>query len=147
MTWSRGFTLIEVLVAMTVMAMSFAVLFSLSSRSLDGMRRARDVERRIEFARNKLAELRLVNGIEAGDRASGSLEDGTRWNVEILPFIEPVSEGPQRSSDAVLRVRLSLEWQGRNEPQRWVIDSYRFVQQSAGARVPLEDKLRAMATR
>lgn len=144
---SRGFTLIEVLVAMTVMAMSFAVLFSLSSRSLDGMRRARDVERRIEFARNKLAELRLVNQIVVGDRADGILDDGTKWNIEVLPFIQPVPEGPRRNPNSVVRIRFALEWQGRNEPQRWVIDSYRYVPQMAGARVPLQEKLRVLAKR
>src|SRR6188508_2620822 len=84
----RGFTLIEVLVAMTIMAMAFSVLFSLSSRSLDGMRRARDMERRVEFARTRLAELRLIDSIAVGERAGGSLEDGTGWQVEVLPFIE-----------------------------------------------------------
>jgi general secretion pathway protein I len=144
---SRGFTLIEVLVAMTIMAMAFGVLFSLSSRSLDGMRRARDVGRRIEFARSKLAELRLVDRIEVGDRASGTMDDSTTWSIEVLPFIAPVSEGPSRNPDSVVRIRLSLEWQGRNEPQQWFIDSYRYVQPMTGDRVPLEEKLREMAAR
>ena len=147
MSRSRGFTLIEVLVAMTIMAMAFSVLFSLSSRSLDGMRRARDMERRIEMARTKLAELRLVNQIAAGDRAQGSLEDGTTWNVEVVPFIQPVADGPHRNSDSVVRIRFSLEWQGRYEPQRWVIDSYRFVHPIAGDRVSLEEELRVLAAR
>jgi general secretion pathway protein I len=147
MTRSRGFTLIEVLVAMTIMAMAFGILFSLSSRSLDGMRRARDVERRIEFARSKLAELRLVDRIDVGDNASGSMDDSTKWHIEVLPFIAPVSEGPNRSADSVVRIRLSLEWQGRSEPQEWSIDSYRFIRPPTGDRVPLEDKLRALAKR
>jgi prepilin-type N-terminal cleavage/methylation domain-containing protein len=70
---SRGFTLIEILVAMTILGMSFAVLFSLSSRSLDGMRRSRAVQERIDFAKNKLDELRLVSDLEAGDRVTGAL--------------------------------------------------------------------------
>jgi general secretion pathway protein I len=142
---TAGFTLIEVLVAMTILAMAFSVLFSLSSRSLDGMRRARDVERRVEFARMKLTELRLIP-VHAGDRATGALDDGTRWTVEVLPFIQPVADGPLRNANSVVRVRFSLEWPGRYEPQKWNIDSYRFIK--AGSAPPLgslEEKLHAIA--
>jgi general secretion pathway protein I len=142
---SSGFTLIEVLVAMTILAMAFSVLFSLSSRSLDGMRRARDVERRVEFARTKLAELRLIP-VRAGDRAAGTLDDGSRWTVEIAPFIEPVTEGPRRNPNSVVRVRLSLEWQGRYEPQRWTVDSYRFIPPGGpSAPIPLDERFHAIA--
>jgi general secretion pathway protein I len=144
-TQIHGFTLIEVLVAMTILAMAFSVLFSLSSRSLDGMRRARDVERRVEFARTKLAELRLIP-VEAGDRAAGALDDGTRWTVEVIPFIRPVAEGPQRNANSVVRVRLSLEWQGRYQPQKWTVDSYRFIKAGAPASSgSLDEKLHAIA--
>jgi prepilin-type N-terminal cleavage/methylation domain-containing protein len=141
----RGFTLIEVLVAMTILAMAFSVLFSLSSRSLDGMRRARDIERRVQFARTKLAELRMVP-VDAGDRAEGTLDDGTRWSVEVTPFIKPVVEGPRRNPNSVVRIRLSLEWQGRYELQKWAVDSYRFIKPGvATSLIPLEEKLHAIA--
>jgi general secretion pathway protein I len=142
----RGFTLIEVLVAMTILAMAFSVLFSLSSRSLDGMRRARDVERRVEFARKKLAELRLIP-VQAGDRAAGTLDDGTRWTVEVTPFIRPFDEGLRRNANSVVRMRLSFEWQGRYEPQKWSVDSYRFIKPGGPATPkPLGEKLREIAS-
>ena len=142
---SPGFTLIEVLVAMTILAMAFSVLFSLSSRSLEGMRRARDIERRVEFARTKLAELRLVP-LQAGDRAGGTLDDGTRWIAEVTPFIRPVAEGARRNLSSVVRVRLSLEWQGRYEPQHWAVESYRFIPADRGTTpIPLDEKLHAIA--
>lgn len=143
----RGFTLIEVLVAMTIMAMAFSILFGLSSRALDGMRRARDMERRVEFARTRLAELRLIDSIAVGDRAGGSLGDGTSWQVEVFPFIQPIPDGPRPNPNSVVRIHLSLEWQGRNQPQRWAIDSYRLVRPSATPSVSLEEKLRAIANR
>jgi len=144
----RGFTLIEVLVAMTILAMAFSVLFSLSSRSLDGMRRARDVERRVEFARTKLSELRLIP-VQAGDRAAGTLEDGTRWTVEVAPFIRPVTETSRNNANSVVRLRLSLEWQGRYEPQKWTVDSYRFMAPASAGLLPktLDEKLRELASR
>lgn len=124
---ARGFTLIEILVAMTILTMGFAILFSLSSRSLDGMRRTEDAERRIAFARDKFEQLKLLSDIETGDRASGMLEDGTQWWIEVSPFIPPVPEGVQRNPDALVRVRLSLKWQGRAEPQTWSVDTYRLI--------------------
>jgi prepilin-type N-terminal cleavage/methylation domain-containing protein len=143
----RGFTLIEVLVAMTIMAMSFSVLFAISSRALDGMRRARDMERRVEFARTRLAELRLIDSVAVGDRAGGSLDDGTSWQVEVLPFIQPVLDGPLRNPTSVVRIHLSLEWQGRNQPQKWEVDSYRLLYSSVTPIRSFEERLRAIANR
>jgi prepilin-type N-terminal cleavage/methylation domain-containing protein len=140
----RGFTLIEVIVAMTIMAVSFSVLFSLSSRSLDGMRRARDIERRIEFARAKLAELHLLEDLQPGDHASGAFDEKANWSVDVLPFIRPVADGPHRNPNAVVRIQLSLQWQGAHEPQRWQVDSYRQMTSAAVNHIPLEEKLRAI---
>jgi len=144
----RGFTLIEIVVAMTILGLGFAVLFSLSARSLDGMRRARDTERRIEFARTKLAELKLVPRVAPGDRASGRLEDGTQWSLEVFPFIQPVTEGPFVNANSIARIHFSMEWQGRNEPQRLEVDSYRTVNQgSAQPAVSLNENLQAIAAK
>jgi len=112
---------------MTILTMGFAILFSLSSRSVDGMRRAEDAERRIAFARNKLEELKLLSDLEAGDHARGMLEDGTEWTIEVAPFIASVPEGTQRNPDALVHVRLTLNWRNRVEPQAWAVDTYRLV--------------------
>jgi prepilin-type N-terminal cleavage/methylation domain-containing protein len=146
---SRGFTLIEILVAMTILGMSFAVLFSLSSRSLDGMRRSRAVQERIDFAKNKLDELRLVSDLEAGDRVTGALEDGTEWTVDVLPFVAAVPDGPRRNPNSVVRVRVTLDWQGRNAPQSWSVDAYRLVRpRPLGVpHIALGEQLRAVTPR
>jgi prepilin-type N-terminal cleavage/methylation domain-containing protein len=148
---TAGFSLLEVLVAMTILGMAFAGLFSMSSRSLEGMRRARDVGERIEFARTKMAQMELISDLRGGDRASGVREDGTRWLIEVLPFIGVINEGPLRTGDSVVRVRLTLEWQGRNEPQAWSIETYRLIRgqivSSTGAQAlhsSLEDQLRVL---
>lgn len=127
---AKGFSLIEVLVAMTLLTMAFAVLFSLSSRSLDGMRRAEDTERRVELARNKLDQMKLISDLEPGDRATGQWDDGTRWMIAVTPFLDPSREagaGAPLRLDAMLQVRLALEWSGRSGQQSWFVDTYRMV--------------------
>jgi type II secretion system protein I len=143
----RGFTLIEVLVAMTILTMGFATLFSLSSRSVDGMRRVEDAERRIGFAREKLEQLKLLSDIQAGDRGSGLLEDGTEWKIEVSPFVSPVNEGTLRNPDALIHVRLLLSWRGRTEPQTWSVDTYRLIHPRSPNAVhsSLENQLHALA--
>jgi prepilin-type N-terminal cleavage/methylation domain-containing protein len=143
-----GFTLIEVLVAMTVLGLGFGVLFSLSARSLDGMRRARDTERRFEFARAKLAEIRLVPRIKIGDRASGSLEDGTQWTAEVFPFVQPVKEGPFANPNGIARIHFSMEWQGRNQPLHWEVDTYHSITEvGPQPQASLNESLQAIAAR
>jgi general secretion pathway protein I len=143
---ARGFSLIEVLVAMTLLTMAFAVLFSLSSRSLDGMRRAEDTERRLEFARNKLDQMKLITDLEPGDRATGQWEDGTRWTIEVTPFLDASQEAgavPPRA-DAMLQIRLALEWAGRSGQQSWFVDTFRLVRPRAEHQ-SLESQLNALA--
>jgi len=141
---TRGFTLIEVLVAMTLLTMAFAVLFSISSRSLDGLQRAENTERRVEFARNTWDKLKLISDLEPGDRASGVLEDGTRWGIDVASFIAPALTAARPSADSMVHVRFSMEWQGRREPQSWSVDAYRLMKPRLTPHEPLERQLDAL---
>jgi hypothetical protein len=128
--------------------MAFAVLFSMSSRSLDGLARVEKMHERVAFARARLDELRLVNYLRPGETTAGVLDDGTTWRLDILPFVEPVPDGVRRNLNSVVRIRLTLQWQGRTEPQEWSVETYRFVPPIPD--VPgtsLEDQLREIASR
>lgn len=138
----KGFSLLEVMVALTILAMSFPVIFGAMSNSLRAERRTGESERRLLQARNKLAELDLLESIRPHDRARGSFEDGTRWQVETFPFVEPFNEGRRSNPHAVVRAVLTLEWDGRNGTRRWEIETYRFVPATGQPIRGLEEQLR-----
>jgi len=124
---SRGFSLLEVLVAVTIIGVGFAAVFAALSGSLRGLARVDASDNRLELARLKLAELDLIKLIRPDDAASGKFEDGTSWKLESFPFIAPVESGPRPNGGAVIRVERTLKWAGQNGIQQKVIQTYRYM--------------------
>ncbi len=103
----RGFTLLEVLVAMTVLAVGSALVMSLLSGSLGNIRKVRLHMRAAEHAQTVM-ELALLDAtIEGATSMRGDFEDGTQWSVMIseveMPLISTVMPGVQ-ATDVPLRV-------------------------------------------
>jgi prepilin-type N-terminal cleavage/methylation domain-containing protein len=138
----RGFSLLEVLVAVTIIGIGFSLVFAGMSGSLRGLERAETNDRRVELARYKLAELDLIKRIAPNDSANGVFDDGTRWTLKTSPFIAPVEVGPQPNSASVVRIDLTLEWMGRNGMQKRVIQTYRYQPGSATVIPTLKEQLR-----
>jgi prepilin-type N-terminal cleavage/methylation domain-containing protein len=137
-----GFSLLEVLVAVTLIGIGFSVVFAAMSGSIRGIGRAEASDHRLELARLKLAELDLIKRIRPRDSATGMFEDGTRWTLQSSPFIAPIEEGTRRNASSVIRVDLTLEWMGRSGMQKRVIQTYRY-QLSDNTPLPsLEEQLR-----
>jgi prepilin-type N-terminal cleavage/methylation domain-containing protein len=140
----RGFSLLEVLVAVTIIGVGFSVVFAGMSGSLKGLQRVESTEHRVEQARLKLAELDLIKRLRPRDTATGQFDDGTRWTLESVPFIAPIEEGSRRNPASVIRINLTLEWMGRNGPQKQVIQTYRYLQADASPIPSLEDQLHGL---
>jgi len=139
----RGFSLLEVLVAVTIIGIGFSVVFAAMTGSLKGLGRVEVNDRRMELARTKLAELDLIKKIRPQDSASGAFPDGTRWTLQSSLFIPPVLDGPRPNAASIIRVDLTLEWPGRNGLQRQVIETYRYQLADTTTPIPsLEEQLR-----
>jgi prepilin-type N-terminal cleavage/methylation domain-containing protein len=141
---ARGFSLLEVLVAVTIIGIGFSIVFGGMSGSVRALERVQNNERRVELARYKLAELDLIKKVRPNDSASGVFDDGTRWNVRTSPFILPIEEGARRNLSSVIRVDLTMEWMGRNVMQTRTIQTYRYQVIDSMPIPTLEEQLRAL---
>jgi prepilin-type N-terminal cleavage/methylation domain-containing protein len=105
---NNGFTLLEVLVALTVLAVGAALTLSLISGSLGNIRKVQLKTRTVEHA-EAVMELALLNESDNQPRTfTGDFpEDGTRWTVRIDNYEMPIPEGLQpRSSPQNMPVKL-----------------------------------------
>jgi len=85
----KGFTLLEVLVTMTVLGIGSALTLSLISGSLGNIRKVQVRSRTIHHAETVLELALLDDSIEGPTVLQGDFEDGTRWTVEVTEFIMP----------------------------------------------------------
>ncbi len=87
---ARGFTLLEVLVALTVLAVGAALTLSLISGSLGNIRKVQLRTRTVEHAETVM-ELALLDGsISEPTAFNGHFEDGIRWSVQVEDYEPPV---------------------------------------------------------
>lgn len=86
---SSGFTLLEVLVALTVFAVGATLMLSLISGSLGNVRKAQLRTRTIEHAEAVMELTLLDESIQGPTSFSGDFEDGTRWSVLVEEYVPP----------------------------------------------------------
>jgi prepilin-type N-terminal cleavage/methylation domain-containing protein len=102
-----GFTLLEVLVALTVLAVGSAMTLSLISGSLGNIRKVQLKTRTVEHA-EAVMELALLDGsILEPTNFTGDFEDGTRWAVHVENYTFPEADRlPDRNSPQNMTVKL-----------------------------------------
>jgi prepilin-type N-terminal cleavage/methylation domain-containing protein len=86
---SAGFTLLEVLVALTVLAIGAALTMSLISGSLGNIRKVQLRTRTVEHAQSVMELALLDDSIQQPTAFTGDFEDGTRWSVRVEDYVLP----------------------------------------------------------
>ncbi len=137
-----GFVLLEVVVAMTIVGIGFAVLFAGMSESSRNISRIERFEDRQLFTRNLFSKIDLIQQFRVNDSAHGTWDDGTRWRLEVRPFAAVLNNVP--GSPAIVRIELRLEWNGRSGIQTKTIETYRVVKTPLPPNRNLEGDLRAL---
>jgi general secretion pathway protein I len=109
---ARGFTLIEVLVAFAILALTLAALMQLFAT---GLRSADATDRHLMalmLARSVLDDVGTEIPIAAGEQ-SADIEQGYRWTVRILPSatLAPVTNAEWMA--VPYEVQVAITWNGR----------------------------------
>ena len=97
---NSGFTLIEVIVAIAIVSISFVMIMQLFSGGLRASRTSCDYTRAVVHAKNVMEELSF-NPIPDG----GQFEDGYTWQAELEPY-----EEPEDSNFKLMKLKVIISW-------------------------------------
>jgi prepilin-type N-terminal cleavage/methylation domain-containing protein len=86
---AKGFTLLEVLVALTILAVGGALTLSLISGSLGNIRKVQLRTRSVEHAEAMMELALLDDSIRQPTSRSGDFEDGARWTLRVEDYAPP----------------------------------------------------------
>lgn len=89
-----GFSLLEVLVALTLFAVAMGVLMQIFSRGVNGSMLADHYARAAMYAESKLAAIGLEEAIKEGV-TSGKFEDDYVWQVTVKVYQDPAPRDQQ----------------------------------------------------
>lgn len=125
---NKGFTLLEVLVAFTIMALSYVTLMKIISGSANNAVQASGNTKMALLAQSKMDELGLFEVLEEGE-TSGEFDENTQWQLSILPYEVPY-EGDisqQFSLVELMEVNLTITRIGRGKDRSYQFSTLRAV--------------------
>lgn len=102
-----GFTLLEVVVALAILGVAFALAMQLLATGVRSAKASEDYTQAVLLARQKMAEIAVTSNLE-GSADGGEFGGGFRWQSEIRPL--PQEEDlPAR----LYKVRVHVTWPSR----------------------------------
>ena len=123
---SAGFSLMEVLVAISLLGIVFTSIFSLMTTSLGNVRRIEEREKVLRNSQMKLNELVLRNQQGVEDYPlSGKFDEVYSWKAEVLPYLaEEGEEGTVKARPLTLvRIRLTVERKSRSPEEIYSLET------------------------
>jgi general secretion pathway protein I len=125
---TTGFTLIEVVVAMAILAIGLTIIIELFSGGLRLGRTSVEYTKAINYARMKMEEFSLRQTIEEGSE-EGTFDDTYRWRIDVKrvdvlqaenrPDFEPPAE--------LFQVKINILWKSGSKERSTRIESFRAI--------------------
>ncbi len=112
----QGFSLLEILVAFSILALSLGVLMQIFSGATRNADLARDQTRATALAQSLLASTHVEPILTASEN-SGTTDDGLRWRIEVAPFEDADEPGappamPMPTSLDLWLIKARVAWGG-----------------------------------
>jgi general secretion pathway protein I len=119
-----GFSLLEILVAMTILGVAVATLLGAMSGSLRNLSRSGDYDRAVLDGRQKLKELMADSQAPRYRELSGGFAPSRGWRARITAY--DISYRPAQAGTPVLdRVEMEIWWQAGAERRSVRLEGYR----------------------
>ena len=123
----EGFSLLEVLVAFSILALSLGILIQIFSRAMTATALSGAYQRAITLAENKLSSVGLEIPLELSTE-SGETEDGFFWQVVIEDY--PLPDTSWETASSLYEIRAQVSWKTAEGTRQIVLRSLRLAPKS-----------------
>ena len=128
-----GFSLMEILIGVSILGIVYAILFSLMTTSLRNVNRIESREKIVLYGQMKLNELVLNAGQGKFDQPlNGRFDEKYHWQAQIWAY-----DAGQRAATAppyqVAYIRLSVMWPGSEQQNQYTLETMTWVPLQTGA--------------
>lgn len=120
----KGFSLVEVLVAFSILALSLGVLLALFSGGLRNTGIAHEYSRAITLAESKLAEAGVTEPLAPGER-QGAFDGQYRWRTQVAEYLDEGARAPEPLQ--AYRVTVRVSWEGALGDRSVALSTLRFA--------------------
>lgn len=105
----RGFTLLEVLIAFTILTMALGALFEVFGGGLRSVGLSERYSRAALVAESRLASLGVESGLRVGE-LGGAVDDILHWRAVVEPYAAPDAVDYARLPVAPLLITVEVFW-------------------------------------
>ena len=120
---SRGFSLLEMIVATAILGIAIIGLMTLTTTVLANAARIREYDRAAMLARTKMNQLLVEEPLPLGRNLTGTYESGLGWEARVEPFfVPPTSQG---GGTMLVQIRLTVWWDSDGRRKRLKLESFR----------------------
>ena len=127
MNRGRGFTLLELLVALTLFAVVGGSLLQLFHSGLRTARLAGDQAHAVLLARSKLTELQAYPALQPG-ALSGDFDGGYRWEAILAPSPDVGASEASTGPLQLLDLKLTVSWGEDGDARSFTLHSLLLTQ-------------------
>jgi general secretion pathway protein I len=126
---SRGFTLLEVLVAFLILSLSMSVMMRIVSLSLKALETAERHQVALQLAESRLADVLTRLDADSRGKKEGRLDSRYRWQSEIEPYRFDNQEAGEHYSIKPWLIRVSVSW-GADPAERVSLSTVRLQREA-----------------
>jgi general secretion pathway protein I len=125
---SRGFTLLEVLVAFLILSLSMSVMMRIVSQSFKSLEAAEHHQVALQLAESQLADVLTRLNVDSRGKKEGRLDRRYRWQSEIEPYHFDNQQAGEHYSINPWLIRVSVSW-GPDPAERVSLSTVRLLRE------------------
>ena len=120
MNKERGFSLLEILIAFSILALALGILLNIFSSGANNAAVAEEYTAAVQIAETLLAQTGVETELQAG-QTSGQEDEKYRWLVTVTPFSPAIEKlNSQAIPVTLFKVSVSVNWGDAKDNDRQI---------------------------